>query len=110
MTDYISRDAALAFQNELEPVMCKSIHSGGIYSATRDDDLVRFLSAIPAADVVPVVRCKDCKHSAIDYIGLLYCKGVTYYNHVPEDWYCADGERKDMVTDCNQVKDGDGDV
>lgn len=54
MAEYIEREAALAFQNELEPVICKSVHSGGIYSATRDDDLVRFLSAIPAADVVPV--------------------------------------------------------
>ena len=49
----------------------------------------------PAADVTPAVRCKECKHSAIDDIGLLYCKCVTYYNHVPEDWFCADGERKD---------------
>lgn len=51
--------------------------------------------ALPAADVVPVVRCKDCKYSAVDFENMRYCKFVTYYNHVPDDWFCADGERKD---------------
>lgn len=53
------------------------------------------LANLPAADVAPVVRCKDCKYSAVDYENMRYCKLVTYYNHVPDDWFCADGERKD---------------
>lgn len=58
------------------------------------------LPEIHAADVVEVVRCGECKHSAVDFEDRRYCKLVTYYNHVPDDWFCADGERKD----------GDGDV
>lgn len=42
-----------------------------------------------------VVRCGECKHSAVDFENRRYCKLVTYYNHVPDDWFCADGERKD---------------
>ena len=57
--------------------------------------------------LVPVVRCGECKHSAIDFENMRYCKLVTYYNHVLDDWFCADGARMDMVTDCNQVKDSD---
>ena len=42
----------------------------------------------PTADVVEVVRCKDCKHregSACDYSTVW----------VRENWFCADGERKE---------------
>ena len=83
------------------------------------DDMINAVEDYPAADVVtrdcydrllaendelrkerPVVRCKDCKYSAVDFEDRRYCKLVTYYNHVPDDWFCADGERKDC--------DGDG--
>lgn len=46
----------------------------------------------PTADVVPVVRCKDCKHWRRDVIfqdG--WCRG----RHQPNpNWFCADGERR----------------
>lgn len=48
-----------------------------------------------AADVRPVVLCRDCKHSAVDLENMRYCKCVTYYNHVQDDWFCADGEKKE---------------
>ena len=51
MTEYISRDSALAFQCEVEPVMCKSVTTGKVFSATPDTALVKFLNALPAADV-----------------------------------------------------------
>lgn len=47
------------------------------------------------ADMRPVVLCKDCKHSAIDLENMRYCKCVTYYNHVQDDWFCADGEKRE---------------
>lgn len=56
----------------------------------------------PAADVVPVVRCKDCKHS---YEGHpYYCEDVVerfcmhgVYRHVTvtDDFFCGYGEKKD---------------
>ena len=47
------------------------------------------------AGVRPVVLCKDCKHSAIDLENMRYCKCVVYYNHVSDDWFCADGEKRE---------------
>lgn len=58
MTDYISREAALAFQDELAVLLCKDVVTGDVMSATKDADLVKYLLSIPAADVRPVVRGK----------------------------------------------------
>ena len=49
---------------------------------------------IPAADVAPVVRCKDCKFHEDEEIGMVYCPN-TIGGWIGEDWFCADGERKD---------------
>ena len=60
--EYIERDAALAFQNEVEPLLCRNVVTHDIMSATKDADMVKYLQSIPAADVRPVVMCKDCGH------------------------------------------------
>lgn len=44
---------------------------------------------------VPVVRCKDCKHSWEDIGGLTCSHGVCVDCAVLADFYCAYGERKD---------------
>ena len=53
------------------------------------------IRAIPAADVVPVVRCGECKHwtenSVIPNIGTCV---FTSIRHTAE-FFCANGERKD---------------
>ena len=47
-----------------------------------------------AADVAPVVRCKDCRYS-YETFGFLYCtKGVCVDCAVPEKFYCAEGKRR----------------
>lgn len=59
-------------------------------------DFMVLVSAIPAADVVPVVRCKDCKHGDAfgEYTGVIWCP---YYEDQPvePDHFCGYGERKD---------------
>ena len=52
------------------------------------------ISDMPAADVAPVVRCKDCKHSWEDIGGLCCSHGACVDLTVPGDFYCAYGERK----------------
>ena len=52
------------------------------------------ISDKPAADVAPVVRCKDCKHSWEDIGGLCCSHGACVDLTVPGDFYCAYGERK----------------
>lgn len=45
---------------------------------------------INGTDLVPVVRCKDCKHLYKDG----ECPLRTWYTHVEED-FCSYGERKE---------------
>lgn len=60
--------------------------------------------ALPAADVVPVVRCGECRYRQYDALfHQSYCNG----NRVTDDWYCADGER---LTNCGARMDGGGDA
>ena len=50
---YIEREAAIAFMNEVEPCICHD-PDGAVFTATKDSNMLEFLRAIPAADVVPV--------------------------------------------------------
>ena len=58
----------------------------------------RAMKAAPAADVVEVVRCKDCKHATF-----YRCKNDACYKGIiceyrigtdDENFYCSYGERK----------------
>ena len=51
-------------------------------------------SDAPAADVAPVVRCKECKYSYANLVGLCCVYGVCVDSTVPEDFYCANGVRR----------------
>ncbi len=73
------------FSNQAEKCECfKDCHRG-----INDERLT------PTADVVPVVRCKDCRLATEDTMidGWYYChnNGMT---HKP-DTFCSYGERKD---------------
>lgn len=85
MAEYIERSAAIkaakhAWAKGLEPS--------------------QYIEALPAADVAPVVRCKDCKHKgwvqepchgkSVDYCKVWDC---TLRNL--ETTFCSYGERKD---------------
>ena len=57
------------------------------------------IAEIPAADVAPVVRCKDCKFSHADGHGRT-CEGYwfelsEYAVSVKDDAFCSYGERRD---------------
>ena len=56
MSEYISREAALAFQDNVDPDFARNIMTGDIYAATKDAEIIKYLNAIPAADVRPVER------------------------------------------------------
>ena len=87
MADYIDREAV---KRALSPYLDGEIHqySDAVYSQSYIYDA---LDSLPAADVKPVVRCKDCEYS--DSIGGWCCShGVCVDCIVPEDFYCAYGE------------------
>lgn len=50
----------------------------------------------PTVDAVEVVRCKDCKYCFVDGDDD-WKYNVCYFNRnmVHDDWFCADGERRE---------------
>ena len=59
-------------------------------------DLVDIFADIPAADVVEVVRCKDCLYSTERYGHMECIHGVSYRNTWNKpDFFCSYGERKE---------------
>ena len=67
---------------------------GFTFTADGVDEAIDKVEEAPTADVVEVVRCKDCKH----YIAY-YCtrdiKGRTNMFYMTENDYCSYGERKE---------------
>lgn len=91
MTEYIDREAALALVRPDDPNDKRCAVT--IETAKR---LIRHaLTAAPAADVAPVVRCKDCKYSYEDIDGLTCVYGPCVDCTVPEDFYCKYGGREE---------------
>ena len=68
-----------------------------------------FDGSYPTESVTELVRCKDCKHRPTgdydaphdengesDYTCPCLNQSDSYYSWIPDDdWFCADGERKD---------------
>ena len=84
MTDYISRQAAIDFAIELG-------------KQGKQAFIVDCLKQIPNADVVEVVRCKDCKYCSPNKV--YGCRIKSFDNEKDErlyaDDYCSFGERAD---------------
>ena len=96
MTEYIEREAlikrieaSLAFPN---------LGTDGFFLLGCVTDLI---AAIPTADVVEVVRCKDCKHLEVINSREVYAKCImTDLEFKPFDidtrkHFCSYGERRD---------------
>lgn len=89
MAEYIKREAAVDA-------------ASAVYYDTPDVNLSaeKFeaaINAIPAADVVEVVRCKDCKYAYINSFsaasGIVLCSSGAKV--MQQDDFCSYGERKD---------------
>ena len=69
------------------------------FVSIKDDDDLDIVSEedikdeCPTADVVEVVRCKNCRHWHDDGIMTTCDKNIG--NGYDAEYYCADGERKD---------------
>ena len=60
------------------------------------NDAIDCLLKIPVADVVEVVRCKDCAKNGLFTCPMCYIESheLIFINHDPE-FFCAVGERKE---------------
>lgn len=112
MAEYIEREALLRYLNDiwLTATPTDSIPDDdrqlAITRCTGLNDAMDAVKDAPAADVVPVVQCGECKHweRYDNTAGCGYCHKVKFeygangyvFNPVREpDFYCADGARMD---------------
>ena len=88
MAEYIKREAAIDAVTEVYYNTPDVNLSGEKFEAA--------INGILAADVAPVVRCKDCKQGEVDdpdFPDEYYCHAGCGWNN--GDFYCAYGERKE---------------
>lgn len=101
MAEYIEREALLS---AIETSWHNNPHSQWLVAKTHNDEHAHFLSmtlAQPVADVVEVVRCKDCHFWDTDHKGLngeCVCKLHSLINvfttYKLPDSFCNNGERR----------------
>lgn len=94
MDEYIKREAAIAYIREQSEKCQKAFEElggeSGIY-ADAYNDLAEDFYSIPAADVAPVVWCKDCKFNS----GAKKCLNPNSFIAVPaDDDFCSYGEKR----------------
>ena len=81
--EYIERKTAYSLAKKV----CKAVDSNPRVSLPRI--ILDLIDDLPAADVRPVVRCKDCKYYYKDADGYEMCDNSEGYDHVTEDGFCA---------------------
>ena len=102
--EYIEREALKEDLKESYDRL-RAIYYGLTYDEEKqlcERQLATFIEAIlrvkeaPAADVAPVVRCKDCLYSTERYGHMECIHGVSYRNTWNKpDFFCSYGERKE---------------
>lgn len=81
MAEYIGRVDAI-----------KAVNEQNAFTMTRAA-LLDVLNSIPAAEVAPVVHCRECEHS-YESVGGRFCTyGVCVDCEVLDDFYCGNGKR-----------------
>ena len=96
MAEYINRELLLndletsivvSGRTDVAPLELRGVHK-----------VVDRIKAMPTEDVVPVVRCKDCKHFNVGVNfqskPILYCRRTKFSFETKPDDYCSYGERK----------------
>lgn len=89
MDDLISREAAI------EAAIDGADDWDGGYNPSREEYIRSRMDRVPAVDTVPVVRCRDCEHAHRGGCMLTLEGGWN-----GDDWYCADGERRENDAEC----------
>lgn len=103
MTDYISKEALLqtlddviARTEETYPITPDLVYElRGEINATKA--IWVLVNRFDAADVEPVVRCKDCKHYKSWHDGVVQCTRFRIYT--AEDDFCSSGAKMDGGAD-----------
>lgn len=89
MSRYIDRDV---FLKKIEHFSLSHGTTLGKHSGVADE-IIDILMAQPTADVVEVVRCRDCKYFLTDD-DTMYCERATGLDQILPDDFCSYGERR----------------
>ena len=84
MDDFIRREAAIETLSEFYHHKSEIQHIA----------LREALNRVPTADVVEVVRCKDCRFYYKDSDGYEMCDASEGYDHISADGFCAWAKRR----------------
>lgn len=99
MAEYIEREAFLKDIEERYCLPCKEAgrdHNGCKCRACWVDDMRGDVIDAPAADVAPVVRCKDCKYWQDNNDGYPHEECRWGHGETPDaDDFCSYGERRE---------------
>ena len=103
MAEYIEREAAIAALDEFRLNETVSKYATVMQCRAARDAISRAtkaLESLPAADVEPVVRCRECKHhcwvqepchgKSVHYCKLPHMRGIEIF----KEFFCYYGERK----------------
>ena len=86
MAEYIERGALMQFPIRRDHYDRKN---GNRHFINGIETVLEYAENLPAADVAPVVRCKECKWTGGDFV----CYRGVMVQHKPED-FCSYGERR----------------
>lgn len=67
--------------------LLKAEFTGNFQETYPPAQIKALIDVAPAADVVPVVRCRDCKYYMTIHCT---CDGCC----ISDNWFCADGQRR----------------
>ena len=87
MAEYIEREAVM--QKFADHV--KRSNNSDFAPVPTWNQAVQIVEDFPAADVRPVVLCKNCKYFYKDADGYTMCDNSEGYDHVTEDDFCSRG-------------------
>lgn len=87
MTRYIDADAL------------KDCIEKEVYAHDYIEHVYQIIDECPTADVVEVVRCKDCQHRTYDNYSDVWCCTKCGYELGEENNFCSWGKRKGGYTD-----------
>ena len=107
MAEYIEKHKAVnlltALENEFQQFKPFKGFEHAMYRKLCETEIA--IGKLPAADVVPVVRCKDCKHLRVrnqkDIYAFCPKTGIVFWQFEKDTRtsFCSDGERMDGGVD-----------
>ncbi len=100
MDEYITKEAAIEAFEWGDADVIEDYGDGCDFGFSRGA-IKSGINSIPAADVAPVVRCKDCKHLCVlnqkDIYAFCHKTNIVFlpFEQDTRTFFCGFGERKD---------------